>query len=492
MGKILLSFLLMLSASTHAQVQFNTENHQFGQLLSSSQRYVDISVKNIGSKPTLIFSVRKSKEVSSLISKKRIHEDSTSTIRLQVNPKKTGPFEYKIEVFTSDQNEPTIVTLSGDMVEYDASSNHLFTACPSFSSQPLSDNPQAFKLTIVTVDKVTKKELSQSSVTLIQKGIEVWTDRTDKKGEVKRDASLGISYFVAERVGYLPTEKGQYINFKRNLIVLELEQDTAPDLSKHLPESITELNKKSEVQEATVLVPVPENDQVIEKKSKRDNQVLIPDKKETHELIDSNDSHDNLPLLSELEKDNFDSEHFKAINTVFVLDISSSMRQADKIELMKYSLIQLSKMLRPQDRFSIVSYASNSKVVLPSTQGDSTTIIQEAIQDLEARGFTSGSKGIKLGYETATLSTIQTGANHVIVITDGAFNQDSKGYLKHIKRYKRKGITLSVVGIKCKTKEEEELQKVAKLGGGRFARINKLSDAQQNLKQEIRRASFKN
>jgi len=487
MDKITFFFSLLLSASLNAQVQFNVVKHDFGQLISSSQRYVDITVKNNGSTSILIFSVRKPKEVSSLISKKRIQTDSTSTIRLQVNPKKTGPFKYQIEVFTSDQNEPTIVTLSGDMVEYDASSNHLFTACPSFSSQPQSGNPQAFKLTVVTVDKITQEKLNQSTVTLIQKGIEVWTDKTDTEGEVKHDASLGITYFVGEQVGYFPAEKGQYINFKRNLIVLELEKDTN---TIEPPQGPDVFAKKKE-EEPIAANPEIEPEMGAEKEFEQENQVIATIQKESPGILADIDSIDKRHLFSELDKDNFDTQHFKGINVVFVLDISSSMRQADKIELMKYSLIQLSKMLRPQDKFSIVSYASNSKVVLPSTQGDSIEAIQEAIQDLEARGFTSGSKGIKLGYETATLSKIQNGANHVIVITDGAFNQDSKGYLKHIKRYNRKGMTLSVVGIKCKTKEEEELQKVATLGGGRYTRINKLSDAQQNLKQEIRRASFR-
>jgi hypothetical protein len=50
---------------------------------------------------------------------------------------------------------------------------------------------------------------------------------------------------------------------------------------------------------------------------------------------------------------------------------------------------------------------------------------------------------------------------------------------------------LSVVGIKSNERSEESMREAAGLGEGRFILIEKLADAQNNLKQEIRLAAFR-
>ena len=120
---------------------------------------------------------------------------------------------------------------------------------------------------------------------------------------------------------------------------------------------------------------------------------------------------------------------------VFVLDVSSSMKQVDKIELMKYSLFQLTDMLRPIDKMGIVTYASDSRVLLEPTSGGNKEEINKEISDLKAFGYTAGGEGIKLGFKEAKKSFIENGSNHVIVITDGAFNRNSEDYKKYVKKY---------------------------------------------------------
>ena len=117
--------------------------------------------------------------------------------------------------------------------------------------------------------------------------------------------------------------------------------------------------------------------------------------------------------------------------------------------------------------------------------------IKKEVGALKAFGYTSGGSGIKLGYKEAKKSLIADGTNHVIVITDGAFNRNSDDYKRYIKKYKKKGINMSVVGIKNKDVAEEKMRAVAELAGGHFVGIQKLADAQNNLKQEIRRLAYR-
>jgi Ca-activated chloride channel family protein len=195
--------------------------------------------------------------------------------------------------------------------------------------------------------------------------------------------------------------------------------------------------------------------------------------------------------FSSLAPDDFSAENFNPINVVFVLDVSSSMQQGDRIELMKYSLFQLMEMLRPTDKLGIVTFSSDSRVVLAPNNCDNKEAIQKVIENLKASGLTAGGEGIKLGYKQALKGFIPGGTNQIIVITDGAFNRNSDDYKKYVKKYKKKGINMSVVGIKIKDVDQVKMTEAAEVGGGRLVPIMKLADAQSNLKQEIRFAAFK-
>lgn len=452
-----------------AQLSFSTTQHDFGSLLVNSKRYVDIEVRNLGPKEIVIFSVRKPKHVHSLISQKRIAPDSTSIVRLQVNPPKKGFFNYEVQVFTSNQNTATIIQLKGDLNEYEPNDNRAFTACPSFSAQPHKSNPTDFKLKVITLDQSTQKELKNTRVTFVQKGQQVWQKTTNDRGEITNKAQLGLSYFRATLPGYFPTEKGTYINFKRNVVVLELQQDT---LSLMATKSITKDISPAVNQKESIDIPAPTH--------------TTPPVVESEKLTLTSKTQ-----LHDLNPKNFDPNYFKPVNVVFILDVSSSMKQADRIELMKYALMQLTDMLRPEDQFSMITYASGVKLVLPPTPGNSKSVIQKEIETIHAGGFTDGGEGIKLGLKTALTSKINQGANHVIMITDGAFNRGSVNYKRQLKKYRRKGISFSVVGIKNNPKEEQAMRADALLGGGRYIAINQLSDAKQNLKKEIKMVSFK-
>ena len=95
--------------------------------------------------------------------------------------------------------------------------------------------------------------------------------------------------------------------------------------------------------------------------------------------------------------------------------------------------------------------------MLRSTSGDKKEKIKEEVRKLRPGGLTAGGAGIKSGYKLVNRRKLEGGVNHVIVITDGAFNRSSDDYKRYVRKYKRKGINLSIVGIKNKDKDEEEI-----------------------------------
>lgn len=467
------------------QMEFSFLKHDFGELESYDNRFVDVTITNKTPKQGYILSVRKPAEIVYIQNHALVEKDSSITLRFQVNPRQKGRFAYEITVFTIDQQEPTILKLSGNLKDLPNQNGNSLTACPDFNSHPAGKKSNEFDLTVITIDASTKTELSESSVTMIQNGSPIWSDRTDKKGKIKKDATLGLSYFFAKHEGYLTAELGTYVNTQRNVVVIEL----AKDPSYCLPPPITE----TELIVETVPEPEPTIEIILEEKPTPQTETQVTEILETHlqnEVVTTSET-PIPPALTELENDNFDETYFNPINVTFVLDISSSMNQSEKMELMKYSLIQLTEMLRPQDRISLVTYATDTRVILPPTAGTAKEEIISEVQKLKASGMTAGGEGIKLGFKQANAGYIPNGVNHVIVITDGAFNRNSDDYKNYIKKNEKKGIKMSIVGIRNQEKDEEAMRQAAKLGGGTYIPIFKLVDAQNNLKQAIRVMCFK-
>jgi len=471
MRQIILILFLIVSPGIFGQIVFEKVKHDFGDLEAYDDHFVDIVVTNKGSKKEYLLSVKKPYDVVYLVNGQFIEKDSSLIVRLQVNPKVKGRFSYEVEIYTSDRNEPTYIKLTGNIKELPQDNLAAFTACPDFTSRPGGKNANNFDLTVVTIDKNTKKPLEKSNVTMIQNGQPVWAMNTDKNGKIKEESTLGFTYFYAKHDGYFPAELGAYVNFQRNYIVIELEMD--PNCCQPPPFTPVDV---------VTIEPPADTDSVeqieINLEESLANETVTP----TTEVP---------PALAELDKENFSDQYFKPVNVVFVLDVSSSMLQGDKIELMKYSMIQLVNMLRPQDKMAIVTYSTNAQVLLNSTSGADKEAINAEISKLKASGMTAGGAGIKLGYKQALKGYLKDGVNQVIVITDGAFNRNSDDYKKIIKKYSKKGVQLSVVGIKNKDVDEVEMKDAATLGGGRYVPIFKLVDAQHNLKQEIRFAAFK-
>ena len=479
------TFILLLFAlinTANSQIVFDKTAYDFEELFATSERFVDFKITNVGVKKEYLLSVRKPNEVTYLVNGQYLDADSSLIIRLKPNGKKLGKFSYEVEVYTSDKLTPTILKISGNVKEFEDNAISAMQACPDFGSKP-SIYATNFKITVVTIDKETKELLSNSTVSMIQNGLPIGNWKTNKNGQIVEKIPLGYTYFYSTHVGYLPTEQGTYVNFQRNYVVLELSKN--PQYCLPVPPEFQNIPNQ--------------NGPVISQKptEKIDSQLVI--KEEIPITIETlvaqeptTETNELIPLeFNQIPFENFDSKYFKPINVVFVLDKSSSMLQGDKLELMKYSLFQLTNYLRPEDKMSIVTYSSTAKVLVPPTAGNEKEFIKKPIEKIRPGGGTAGGDGIKLGFEQAVIGYLKDGANMVIVITDGAFNKNSDDYQKAIEKHKNLGITLSVVGIKNLQQDETKMKEAAKIGNGRYVPIFKLADAQINLIQEIRISAFR-
>lgn len=175
-------------------------------------------------------------------------------------------------------------------------------------------------------------------------------------------------------------------------------------------------------------------------------------------------------------------------NLVFLIDVSGSMQQPDKLPLVKQALGMLVEELTENDRVSIVTYAGNAGLVLPPTTGDQKQTILAAIEGLSAGGSTHGSAGIALAYEQAAGHFIEGGANRVILATDGDLNVGvtSDAALVDLIRQKAAGGTfLTVLGFGQGNLQDEKMEKLADNGNGVYAYIDGVREARKVLVEQL-------
>lgn len=175
-------------------------------------------------------------------------------------------------------------------------------------------------------------------------------------------------------------------------------------------------------------------------------------------------------------------------NLVFLVDVSGSMNQPNKLPLVKQALTMLVAELSENDHVAIVTYAGNAGLVLPSTSGDRKDEIRRAIDALQAGGSTHGSAGITLAYEQAAERFIEGGANRVILCTDGDLNvgvTSDEALVELIRKQARGGTFLTVLGFGDGNLQDEKLEKLADNGNGVYATIDGVREARKVLVEQL-------
>jgi len=179
-----------------------------------------------------------------------------------------------------------------------------------------------------------------------------------------------------------------------------------------------------------------------------------------------------------------------ASNLVFLLDVSGSMSDANKLPLLRQGLDMMVRQLGENDRVAIVVYAGASGMVLPSTACTERNRPQilAALERLQAGGSTNGGQGITLAYQVAVQNMIRGGVNRVVLATDGDFNvglTDQQALVKLVQAKARSGVFLSILGLGLGNLKDSTLEQLADNGNGNYAYIDTLAEARKVLVQQM-------
>jgi len=194
-----------------------------------------------------------------------------------------------------------------------------------------------------------------------------------------------------------------------------------------------------------------------------------------------------------LQAQKIDAADLPPNNFVFLLDVSGSMEDWNKLPLLKESIKLLVNNLREEDRVAIVVYAGASGVVLNSTSGFNKTAILSVLDNLKAGGSTAGGAGIELAYKIAEENFLENGNNRIILATDGDFNvgiSSESELIRLIEKKRETGIYLTCLGFGMGNYKDDNLESLADKGNGNYAYIDDLDEAKKTLVNEFGATMF--
>lgn len=192
----------------------------------------------------------------------------------------------------------------------------------------------------------------------------------------------------------------------------------------------------------------------------------------------------NKLLLIGLQGKNIDMRNLPPNNLVFLIDVSGSMEDEDKLPLLKTAFKMLVNNLREQDRVAIVVYAGSSGLVLPTTAGNQKATILAALDRLMAGGCTAGSAGMKQAYEEAKKNYDKNANNRVIWATDGDFNvgpSSDAEMTRLVEERRDQGIFLTMLGFGEGNLKDSRMEQIADKGNGNYYYIDCIQEANRVL-----------
>ncbi|MDB0055320.1 VWA domain-containing protein, partial [Bacteroidia bacterium] len=332
--------------------------------------------------------------------------------------------------------------------------------------------------------------------------------QADKSTVILKREKPGFYYIKVDKEEYEVSTIDKYINRNTNETVFALkrepniEEEPKEDLVAMVPEVPADIRTETPVEE----YDADENGE--DEDEEEDGEYFDWDNPNNEEIATEEPEEQDLgdePIAIAVPEtiDTADFTLDGTLNTskyaynhiIFLIDVSTSMRNADKLPLLQASMLQMIAVLRPEDQVSIITYSTEAVVAVSNVSGAQKTKLNEAISVLKARGQSYGQEGVDMAYDLAKEHFITDGNNEIILASDGFFNSknfsEKKLYRQALYQRKMVNVRLSTIAFGNSTKALTFMETLARKGNGSFIRIQEGEDSEAVLISNLMRHSTK-
>jgi Ca-activated chloride channel family protein len=172
----------------------------------------------------------------------------------------------------------------------------------------------------------------------------------------------------------------------------------------------------------------------------------------------------------------------KPATLTFVIDVSGSMAQDNRLGLVKRALRLLLDRLDERDEVGIVVYGTNARLVSPHRSLAARDELEAAIEALVPEGSTNAEAGLREGYRMAAGSLAAGRIHRVVLCSDGVANVGLTGaddILAVVRREVERGIELTTVGFGLDNYNDVLMEKLANDGNGSYWYVDNLDEARR-------------
>jgi Mg-chelatase subunit ChlD len=345
---------------------------------------------------------------------------------------------------------------------------------PETTSQPsVERNPLYVMQEGVVIDKTSGQPVANAKLRFLDKHNVPALYSTFKNGKFKKELQRGTYTVVIKAKNYQTFAQKLYIRNDSSNIVFALEKQITPVIFDNQP---TVNNSKD-----SALIKLPAKPPIILTEEPPIDSIDLYNQDER--------TNQQTPIKTPTDKlSELDRSVYKANNIVFLIDVSGSMKEGKKMEMLKSSMKKLVVILRDIDNVSIITYASKQKVLLSGIQGNKKEELITTIDSLKPHGFTYGMEGLQKAYDQSIKDFVKNGNNQVLLVTDGMFNSPDfteTQVMALVRKMKTDGILISVIGFGKEEEGIKTMKKIAKNGGGNYLLIQNKESSESVLIQEI-------
>jgi Mg-chelatase subunit ChlD len=262
------------------------------------------------------------------------------------------------------------------------------------------------------------------------------------------------------------TEQDEYDNLNKAIAKREQEERELNTRKKPLAEVLKEKSLKKDTSEQPIVTKekVMQTPPIVKEEKTKNETKPIEIKEKTVSALDNH----------------------KSNNLIFLIDISSSMRDSTKLPYLKIALYNLLDNIREEDKVTLITYSDSIKILGEAVNKSLANSLKEKLKPIKAKGLTKGKEAIIFAAKNAVKHYIADGNNEIILASDGEFKFFDENY-KQVKNItENKNIKISTIYFGNEFKAQMNLRKISYKGDGFFIKISNKQEAKSELIEKIK------